>query len=89
MLQFRPKVRFDGVYMCKSKYFRDGLSETSVYNPIHEVISYRYIRFLRNGTTMSVYTVSTPKKVFEKVKQRMLGTVGAKGELMDMSEGKF
>ena len=57
MLKYRPFVRFDGVYMCKTKYFRNGISETSQYHPIHEVISYRYIRFMKNGDTMSVYTV--------------------------------
>lgn len=56
MLQYRPMVRYDGVYLLKAKYFRSGISETSVYNPVHEVISYRYIRFLKDGTTMSVYT---------------------------------
>lgn len=73
MLQYRPLIRFDGVYVLKSKYYRSGISETSQYNPIHEVISYRYIRFLKDGTTMSVYTVQTPKKIFEKVKQLFTG----------------
>lgn len=53
MLQYRPKVRFDGIYMCKLIYYRKGLSETSDLNPIHEVISYRYIRFNRWGGTTS------------------------------------
>ena len=45
MLEFRPKIRFDGIYMCKLIYYRKGLSEVSERNPIHEVVSYRYIRF--------------------------------------------
>jgi len=53
MLQFRPKVRFDGLYMCKLTYYRKGLSEVSERNPIHEVISYRYVRYLKDGTTIS------------------------------------
>jgi hypothetical protein len=57
MLQFRPKVRFDGIYMCKLVYYRKGLSEVSERNPLHEVVSYRYIRFMRHGTTVSTQTV--------------------------------
>ena len=49
MLQHRPFIRFDGMYILKSKYWRSGISETSQYHPIHEVINYRYIRFMSNG----------------------------------------
>lgn len=38
---------------------------------------------------MSIYTVSTPKKIFEKVKQRMLGQIGGKIDSIDMNIGKF
>jgi len=47
MLQHRPKVRFDGIYMCKMIYYRKGISEVSDRRPLHEVVSYRYIRFYR------------------------------------------
>ena len=49
MLQKRPLIRYDGVYRCKMRYIRDGLSANSEYNPVFEVISYKYIRFLRSG----------------------------------------
>ena len=49
MLKLRPLIRYDGVYRCKLRYLRDGLSYTSEYNPIHEVISYKYLRFMRSG----------------------------------------
>ena len=68
MLKMRPLVRHDGVYRCKMRYFRNGISATSEYNPTFEVISYRYIRFMRNGQTLSLYTVQAPKKVFPKLK---------------------
>ena len=49
MLKMRPLIRYDGVYRCKIIYLRDGLSENSVYHPVHQVTSYKYIRFLRSG----------------------------------------
>lgn len=67
-------IRFDGVYRCKMRYLKDGLSYTSEYHPIYEVISYRYIRFMRSGQVISVLTVHAPKKIFPKVKLGMLKT---------------
>lgn len=78
MLKFRPKVRFDGIYMCKLTYYRKGLSEMSATNPIHEVVSYRYIRFQRHGTTISTQTVVPPKKAFPKIRQHLLESAEAK-----------
>jgi len=72
MLQFRPKVRFDGIYLCKHIYYRKGLSEYSENNPIHEVISYRYVRFYRSGTAISTQTVIPPKKAFPRIRQHLL-----------------
>ena len=64
MLKMRPLLRFDGIYKCKMKYYRLGVSATSEYNPSIEVIYYRYIRFFRNGQTLSLYTVLPPKRIF-------------------------
>lgn len=72
MLKMRPLVRYDGIYRCKMKYLKDGLSWTSEYNPIHEVISYKYVRFMRSGQTLSIQTVHAPKKIFSKLKQCMV-----------------
>ena len=33
MLKMRPLLRFDGIYKCKMKYYRSGISERSEYNP--------------------------------------------------------
>lgn len=38
---------------------------------------------------MSTYTVSTPKKIFEKVKLRMLGATGNASDKLDLSLGTF
>eukprot|EP00349_Pseudokeronopsis_sp_Brazil_P012530 CAMPEP_0202979504 /NCGR_PEP_ID=MMETSP1396-20130829/85630_1 /ASSEMBLY_ACC=CAM_ASM_000872 /TAXON_ID= /ORGANISM="Pseudokeronopsis sp., Strain Brazil" /LENGTH=46 /DNA_ID= /DNA_START= /DNA_END= /DNA_ORIENTATION= len=36
-------------------------------SPVLEVISYKYIRFYPDGSTLSIYTTSTPKRFLEKV----------------------
>jgi len=72
MLKLRPLVRYDGVYRCKMRYWRGGLSLTTANNPVFEVISYKYVRFMRSGQTMSLYTVHAPKKVFPRIKQQMI-----------------
>lgn len=68
MLKMRPYVRFDGFYICKMMYRRAGLSDRSANNPVFEVISYKYIRFYPDGTTISLYTNSTPKRFLPKIK---------------------
>lgn len=72
MLQNRPRIRMDGVYICKFHYVRVGLSETSEYRPAHDVYSYKYIRFLPNGRLVSVYTVMPPKKFVPKLTAKVL-----------------
>jgi hypothetical protein len=41
-----PKVRTDGVYICKITYLRPGATEGSYYQPTHLVTYFRYLRFL-------------------------------------------
>lgn len=66
MLKERPRIRFDGIYICKMHYVRFGLSDISEYRPTHDVYSYKYLRFFRNGTCVSVYTTTAPKKFIPK-----------------------
>jgi hypothetical protein len=72
MLKLRPYIRFDGFYVCKMMYRRSGLSETSMNHPTHEVISYKYIKFYADGSAVSIYTNSTPKRFVPKIKQYLL-----------------
>jgi F-box protein 9 len=47
-----PRIRVDGVYICRVTYTRQGLDESSVYTPVHLVIYYRYIRFFNSVVVM-------------------------------------
>ena len=68
MIRERPFLRFDGFYICKILYRRQGLSETSTTHPTHEVISYKYLRFYPDGSMMSLYTNHNPKKFLPRLK---------------------
>jgi len=93
----RPFLKFDGIYSCKMMYRRHGLSETSMNHPVHEVISYKYIRFYPNGDTYSLYTVLNPKRFLPKAKEIFsLGEEEGgkieeimKGHSFDLNSGTF
>lgn len=62
----RPRVRFNGCYISTVNYTRPGASSpTSISwnSPIHIVTYYRYLRFLRDGTCISLLTTSEPADV--------------------------
>ena len=62
-----PRVRHEGVYISRCTYMRQGLSESSFLQPIHLVTYYRYLRFYRDGTVMSVLTAQEPAQVVHKI----------------------
>lgn len=62
----RPRLRYNGVYISTVNYIRPGASSpTSISwnSPIHIVTYYRYLRFLRNGSCISLLTTSEPADV--------------------------
>ncbi|PSC69046.1 F-box 7 [Micractinium conductrix] len=50
MLLERPHLRFDGVYVSRNTYLRQGIVEWKVKNAVHLVLYYRYMRFYPDGT---------------------------------------
>lgn len=62
----RPRVRFNGCYISTVNYQRAGAASTMSLtwgSPIHIVTYYRYLRFLRDGTCISLLTTSEPADV--------------------------
>ena len=62
----RPRIRFNGCYISTVNYTRPGqASPTSSTwgSPIHIVTYFRYLRFLRDGTCISLLTTSEPSDV--------------------------
>lgn len=66
MLRTRPRLRFNGCYISTVNYHRPGASNTSnsTYTcPVHIVTYYRYLRFFRDGTCLSLLTTTEPADV--------------------------
>ncbi|KAI9792998.1 MAG: hypothetical protein M1833_000985 [Piccolia ochrophora] len=62
----RPRIRFNGCYISTVNYVRPGASsptQVSWNTPVHIVTYYRYLRFFRDGTALSLLTTAEPADV--------------------------
>ena len=63
MFRVRPRIRFNGCYISTNNYVRPGVassSQVSWNSPVHIVTYYRYFRFFRDGTAISLLTTTEP-----------------------------
>ena len=66
MFRLRPRIRFNGCYISTVNYIRPGQASASLVvwsNPVHIVTYFRYLRFFRDGTVISLLTTSEPPDV--------------------------
>lgn len=66
MFRLRPRIRFGGCYISTVNYQRSGQAssnQTTWGSPIHIVTYYRYLRFFRDGTCISLLTTAEPSDV--------------------------
>ncbi|KAL8784479.1 MAG: hypothetical protein Q9195_009026 [Heterodermia aff. obscurata] len=66
MFRFRPRIRFNGCYISTVNYIRPGgstPSQLSWNTPVHIVTYYRYLRFFRDGSCVSLQTTAEPLDV--------------------------
>lgn len=66
MFRSRPRIRFGGAYISTVNYWRPGQSGPNQYtwgSPMHIVTYYRYLRFFRDGTLISLLTTLAPAEV--------------------------
>lgn len=66
MFRHRPRIRFNGCYISTVNYTRAGHSNANhiTWNsPVHIVTYYRYLRFFRDGSAVSLLTVTEPAEV--------------------------
>ncbi|GAB5571618.1 F-box only protein 9 isoform X1 [Prionailurus iriomotensis] len=67
----RPRVRFDGVYISKTTYIRQGeQSLDGFYRAWHQVEYYRYIRFFPDGHMMMLTTPEEPQSIVPRLRTR-------------------
>ncbi|KAK3715515.1 hypothetical protein LTR37_007003 [Vermiconidia calcicola] len=66
MFRSRPRIRFNGCYISTVNYTRAGANSTNTLTwgaPVHVVTYFRYLRFFRDGTAISLLTTSEPADV--------------------------
>ncbi|KAL8736671.1 MAG: hypothetical protein Q9166_000037 [cf. Caloplaca sp. 2 TL-2023] len=78
MLRTRSRLRFNGCYISTVNYHRPGVSNTSTNatytSPVHIVTYYRYLRFFRDGTCVSLLTTNEPADVVHHLTKENLHT---------------
>lgn len=76
MFRSRPRIRFNGCYISTVNYVRTGVLSTNQATwggaPIHIVTYYRYLRFFRDGTCISLLTTSEPADVVHSLTRELL-----------------
>lgn len=66
MFRLRPRIRFNGCYISTVNYMRSGqasANQVTWASPVHIVTYYRYLRFFRDGTVISLLTTAEPADV--------------------------
>ncbi|XP_013917136.1 PREDICTED: F-box only protein 9 isoform X2 [Thamnophis sirtalis] len=67
----RPRVRFDGVYISKTTYIRQGeQSLDGFYRAWHQVDYYRYLRFFPDGQVMMLTTPEEPQSIVPRLRTK-------------------
>ncbi|KAI1433827.1 hypothetical protein GGR50DRAFT_665940 [Xylaria sp. CBS 124048] len=72
MFRHRPRVRFGGCYISTVNYIRPGQNagqQLTWNTPVHIVTYYRYLRFFRDGTAISLLTTDEPAHVVHHLKR--------------------
>lgn len=77
MFRFRPRIRFNGCYISTVNYIRAGQaaqSQTTWSSPVHIVTYFRYLRFFRDGTVISLLTTVEPVDVVHHLTKELQET---------------
>lgn len=76
MFRLRPRLRFNGCYISTVNYVRAGAPSSNTLTwsaPVHVVTYFRYLRFFRDGTVLSLLTTAEPADVVHHLtKQNLL-----------------
>lgn len=77
MFRLRPRIRFNGCYISTVNYMRPGQASPmqSIWsNPVHIVTYYRYLRFFRDGTVISLLSTTEPADVVHYLTKELAAT---------------
>ena len=73
-----PRIRFTGVYISTVNYTRSGgasVAPTTWGSQVHIVTYYRYLRFFRDGTAISLLTTHEPVEVIHLLTKENISLV--------------
>lgn len=73
-----PRIRCDGIYICRCTYIRRGQTEQGYLQPIHLVTYYRYLRFFRDGRVWSVLSNNEPSLIIPTMRKSKLNSMEGK-----------
>lgn len=82
VFQSYPRIRFTGVYISTVNYTRSGgasVTPATWNQQVHIVTYYRYLRFFRDGTLISLLTTHEPIEVVHLLTKDNLNVVRASG----------
>jgi F-box protein 9 len=77
MFRRRPRIRFNGCYISTVNYIRPGQASANQLtwnSPVHIVTYYRYLRFFRDGTVISLLTTVEPADVVHHLTKELQET---------------
>ena len=77
MLYARPRIRFSGCYISTVNYIRPGAAtatQATWNSPVLIVTYYRYLRFFRDGTCVSLLTTTEPVDVVHQLTRENMQT---------------
>ena len=66
----RPHLRFDGIYVSKIKYFREGEQQPSMCCALQTVFYHRFLRFFSDGLVLGLNTTVAPQQAVASLKDR-------------------
>lgn len=74
----RPHLRFDGVYICRMTYVRQGEQSyiDQTYKPWYLVEYYRFIRVFPDGAIIMMTSPESPKEVVPRLKTKSVSGEG-------------
>lgn len=96
MFRARPRIRFNGCYISTVNYNRPGAASTTQATwgtPVHIVTYFRYLRFFRDGTVISLLTTVEPADVVHHLTRanlhRQHGNVLPSAVMKDALRGRW
>lgn len=69
MMVQRPKIRFNGVYISRVSFFKQGQINFDNLPSFHKVVFYRYLRFYNDFSVACLSTTKKPREVFRFIEK--------------------